>query len=205
MKILIGLSLIALMGCGSAQNNASSNPTLYAYGDSVTYGAFTNHISYVNEISQIIGYNLNNKAISGTAMTSPNQYPLMMSDTWPSGSIIFFTPGANDSSLAQDQNYLSEYTQDLTDILQKACNSQVIFYLGTPVTPLNDSDGWNTANVAVFANINKSIAQSIDCSNIVVIDFNTLYMPTSQTDADTYHPNILGYQEMTQIFFNIIK
>lgn len=198
LKRLILLSLL-LAGCG--QNaSISQGPRILAYGDSVTYGAFTNHVSYVNNIASKLDIPFQNKAVSGTAMMSPNQYPLMMSDIWYKTDIIIFTPGANDSSLSTNQDYLNEYASALQGIVQKAISIGSTLYIGTPLTPLNDSAGWSAPAVEVFANLNRQAVTNANNSNVVLIDFNLEYIPSTQDDADTYHPNSLGYDQMTQIF-----
>lgn len=72
MKIPFIIPIVLLIGCG--QSNTLGNRTLWAYGDSVTYGAYNNGSSFVNNIAYQLGYALINKAISGTTMASPNQY-----------------------------------------------------------------------------------------------------------------------------------
>ncbi len=199
MKTLLGLVLLGLMGCGTTQNQG---PVMFAYGDSVTYGAFTNNVSYVTDISQIKGYSLTNKAVSGSDIFAPNQYAQMMSDDWSQVDYVFFTPGANDSFNAQDPTYISNYTQALVSILTKAQSSKLTFYLGTPLNPINDTGGFQTANIQVFANINRQVLLQVNSPNIILIDFNLQYQPTASIDADLYHPNAQGYQIMTNIFFS---
>lgn len=205
-KLALGLIIItavlilgSIQGCGQ-NSSLKEEPSIFAYGDSVTYGAFTYNVSYVNDVANILNKPFVNKAVSGTGIESSNQYPLIMNEVWPVNSIVIFTPGANDSSEANNQDYINQYTQDLNDILTKASKLPITFYLGTPVTPLNNSQGWSASDIEVFAQINRNAVAQVNSSNIVLVDFNSEYVPTSETDADTYHPNALGYNQMTQIF-----
>lgn len=205
MKLLILFILIlGSIACG-VPKQPTTTINFYTYGDSVTAGALNNGISYADYIALQTGWKLTNKAISGTSIGSPNQYPLLMSDSWKYGDIVFFTPGANDSGSAQDSNYTTIYAKELTDVVNKAKLLNVILYIGTPVIPLNETAGWSIGNVSVMAQINRNVVLIADSPNVILIDFNKFYIPTQLTDGDTYHPNYTGYQIMTQIFFNIIN
>jgi len=204
MKILsVLMILVALTGCGSNKGSGSNGiTTLIGYGDSITYGAYNNHISFIDLISHALNYHPVNKAISGTSMFSANQYDLLMSDSFNSTDIIFFTPGINDAGYyGNDPAYVAQYQSALEDILNRIHSLGIKAYIGTPIQVLQEVGPMTNANIALYAEINRKVVQNQNDPNIVLVDFNTGYSPVGGNDwSDGIHPVSQGYQAMTQFF-----
>lgn len=208
MKYLLLICLwLTMVGCGSSSGQYTSAPfiPLYVYGDSISAGGGIGD-GYPDIIAKERGWYEINKSIGGTEMDSPNQYNLFLWDCCSTkrmedGAKVMFTPGVNDSNNVNTPGYIATYTNDLTFLLQNIAQRNATVYIGTPTHHCNEAMwGANASGVDVFAAINRQVVANISASNIILIEYNQNFVPTTSNTIDCLHPNIQGYTEMAQIF-----
>lgn len=206
MKKLLVLTFL-LAACGQ-QANTTITP-LYVYGDSISAGG-TYGYTYTDIIAAANGWFEVNKSIGGTELTSPNQYSLIwwdsvISNRWEPNAVVMFTPGVNDSGLnGSDPAYLATYTTDMNKIMTYITTKGVKAYIGTPTTHCNEAH-WGVNAEAPYADINTQAVISSNNPNIILVDYYSKFVPTTDNTVDCLHPNILGYQQMAQIYFNTVR
>jgi hypothetical protein len=209
MKYLLLSLLLGLTACGSS----GSNPVtpfipFYVYGDSIDKGGGIGD-SYADIISLAFNWYEINYAIGGTELTDKNQYPSIIYDCcsafrWTPGSFVFIKPGVNDAGInGTDPTYEATYLADLITILQdvEVYTPGVTLFLGTPTEHCNTTVLGDNTTVDIYAQLNRQAFQTVGAPNVRLIEFTKTFIPTTDNTIDCLHPNVTGYTQMAQIFY----
>jgi hypothetical protein len=185
--------------------------TLYAYGDSITQGSMydcnlilENWAKYV-AIAQ--GYNFVDNAVGGSSMFYYNNYPEIMTDAWPPGSIVTFMPGRGDSlHFGDDPDYIADYQQAIVDILNRAKGLPITFYL---IGTIKCANNYGCPNDPYYIQAAINAFNMVPSSNIVYVDFWNNF-PANENNMiggipGSVHPNMIGMQWLSQYFIGVMQ
>lgn len=203
-KTLLMIALLTAIGCGKSPTEKvqCATPTgkkLYVYGDSISHGFADQGPSYSEQVACALGLTLVQNSIAGTAITSPNQYAQMMSDTWEAGSIVLYSPGVNDSILfGLDATHVTEYTNDLADVVAKMNTSGVRGYIGTPLKTCDQARFNAFGAIDTYTAINEASVSG----SVKLIGFQAGMTLSRGNTVDCLHPNKVGHEEMAKIFLS---
>lgn len=221
MRVLYVLCLLGLCACGAAGGGAGSNlsqnpqdpvtPTnLYVYGDQESSTA----ASYAQNLATQQGWNLINRAVAGSSITSATQYNALMTDTWEANAVIFWDFGNNEAAVSGATN--AAYKADITAVNSRLISLNQHAILGGPSPYCNDvgHTALNT-NVSNFWTNNVYTAWNAADPGLgshILVYFRVgsgdlgvgAFTPTiSNTNADCMTPNSTGIPEtLTDVLAN---
>lgn len=158
--------------------------------------------SYPALICKDRGWTLNTQAIGGTFSFSSNQFPALMEDIWPLGSVVFFDCGLNDAICLNVNPVYGVYRDKLRNVLRRLKSMGIRTYVGTP-TKMATNVFWRWGGnepIDLYAQIIREEVAGIAAPNITLVDLNKKWAVTMSNTADGLHPNDAGAREIADIF-----
>lgn len=200
----------ALTSCYSEKFNPlnPSKVNAFFYGDSIMRSSEPTPEqfgSYPALICKDRGWEVNQYAIGATFSFSSNQFPALMQDIWPLGSVVFFDCGLNDAICLNVNPVYGVYRDNLRKVLQRLKSMGMKTYVGTPTRmATNVYTRWGgNVPIDLYAQIVREEVSWVNAPNIRLVDFCKEWSPTMVNTADGLHPNDVGCRELADIFLKI--
>ena len=173
-------------------NKLSSNDTILALGDSLTYGhGATNNESYPTQLSSLTGYRIINGGMNAeTSDEGLKRLPQLLEDRSIKLMILCF--GGND---IMQKRSMSSLKQNLKTMIQmaKAENIEVLLI--------------SVPNFTLFGlsplGLYEEVAEEENIPVLSGVLANILSQPSLKSDQ--VHPNALGYKEMAEKIYESLK
>lgn len=187
-----------------------SKVNAFFYGDSImrsSWPTYEHLASYPVLICRDRGWEIYQGAIGGTFSFSSNQFPALMEDIWPLGSVVFFDCGLNDAICLGLNPVYGVYRDSLRKVLRRLKSMGMKTYVGTPTRMATNSNviarfGGNDP-VELYAQIVREEVSWVNAPNIRLVDYCKEWSPTMVNTADGLHPNDIGCRELADIFLKI--
>lgn len=182
-----------------------SKVNAFFYGDSIMRSSEPTPEqfgSYPALICKDRGWEVNQYAIGATFSFSSNQFPALMQDIWPLGSVVFFDCGLNDAICLNVNPVYGVYRDNLRKVLQRLKSMGMKTYVGTPTRmATNVYTRWGgNVPIDLYAQIVREEVSWVNAPNIHLVDFCKEWSPTMSNTADGIHPNDQGARELADIF-----
>lgn len=188
--------IISLLGCGDACPRFVQTRVV-AFGDSIIESQSPKSFAYL--IAESLALPIENTAIGGTNITSPNQHSLIMSYDLSSSDVVIWMPGINDlHKFGVDPVALANYEHLLTEALMIMNMRGAQVFIGTtcrtlqPVLP--------DSGVDIYAEILRRVIRINNLPNVHMVETNLLFKPSGANLQDEVHPNNIGHEQLRDFF-----
>lgn len=231
MKCLF-LLILAYISIGCSHNSADlcqvqtpgATAYIHSFGDSITVGGGADHFcnGYQALLTQDLGMNGDNMAVSGSPLVGTPEYGAMMKmmlnigtefvgsfESTPSVDISSLLTGHNDIILfGTDAAHFAEFQYEFQESLIHLSSLSKMVLVGTTLYGSDfvlhhQSGNYYRSTVDMYVNAEKAIISSLQAKGypLVLVDTNAIFDPDTMTTNDI-HPNDYGHQALAQAFFS---